>query len=706
MGSNHLTVAQRGNETMSDEFDISRRKALAALGTIGVASAGAGLGTSAYFSDQETFQNNRLVAGELDLKMDWEEHYSDWSGDEDEDSPDGTLDIQMEDPADDELDSYTRYPAGVTNSTEGLQSLWVADGDVPQFQDNTAIEAFPDDDDNGTASYTELVTGEANDAIFPGNDSGLDHPTVCDILADVGEDDGGLSSDARTRGTIDGQTTNPGDPLINLQDVKPGDFGEVTFSLHLCDNDGYVWMNAPGGLTAEENGVTEPEADDPDEDQVEGSGDPELKDDADQEEGRSVELVDKIQTALWYDNNCDNVPQGEPEPVDLIVIADTSNSLGDDPSDPQGDQLALLKNAADAFAEALPRGTLPAGSRAGEEIVRVGLMSFAGGEGLDPITLENPVEPVDSYLNNNDEGIASDFLPNQTAGDTPMPGALDLARQILNDPTLSGVRGSDVDKKILLVTDGAPNYGFNPNLGGEEYTIEYDGSNLTSKLFDQGGIDDDDTGEGALSGTSNDPFEADDPFEESSDEERYETWQLAKAGSDPVSGDTTNDDDGMDILVAGIANEGVGLGDALDSYLENYVASTPNDFYDTNFGTDLTTTAQQIARDVATVSGEKYIFQGRPLGEAIDLLTGNDGRGIPLDGDRTTDFNEIDGEENGDSRECFDASATHCVGFSWWLPLNHGNEVQSDSVSFDIGFYTEQCRHNDGSGMNNENVDA
>ncbi|MFT4947755.1 MAG: putative ribosomally synthesized peptide with SipW-like signal peptide, partial [Natronomonas sp.] len=47
---------------MTDErFDISRRKALAALGTIGVASAGAGLGTSAYFSDQETFENNSLV---------------------------------------------------------------------------------------------------------------------------------------------------------------------------------------------------------------------------------------------------------------------------------------------------------------------------------------------------------------------------------------------------------------------------------------------------------------------------------------------------------------------------------------------------------------------------------------------------------------------------------------------------------------------
>jgi hypothetical protein len=35
------------------------------------------------------------------------------------------------------------------------------------------------------------------------------------------------------------------------------------------------------------------------------------------------------------------------------------------------------------------------------------------------------------------------------------------------------------------------------------------------------------------------------------------------------------------------------------------------------------------------------------------------------------------------------------------VPLNHGNEIQSDSAEFDIGFYTEQCRHNDGEGMAN-----
>ncbi|WP_144900854.1 SipW-dependent-type signal peptide-containing protein [Halobellus captivus] len=60
---------------MTEKFEISRRKALAGLGTIGVASAGAGLGTSALFSDTESFENNIVTAGTLDLLVDY---YSYW----------------------------------------------------------------------------------------------------------------------------------------------------------------------------------------------------------------------------------------------------------------------------------------------------------------------------------------------------------------------------------------------------------------------------------------------------------------------------------------------------------------------------------------------------------------------------------------------------------------------------------------------------
>lgn len=69
---------------MNDEnsYSLSRRTVLAGLGTVGVASAGAGLGTTAFFSDREDFADNLLEAGELDLKVDWQNRY--WGADVDE----------------------------------------------------------------------------------------------------------------------------------------------------------------------------------------------------------------------------------------------------------------------------------------------------------------------------------------------------------------------------------------------------------------------------------------------------------------------------------------------------------------------------------------------------------------------------------------------------------------------------------------------
>lgn len=56
-------------------YNLSRRKVLAGIGAVGLASAGAGLGTSAYFSDSESFANNTLTAGSLDLRVVYEALY-------------------------------------------------------------------------------------------------------------------------------------------------------------------------------------------------------------------------------------------------------------------------------------------------------------------------------------------------------------------------------------------------------------------------------------------------------------------------------------------------------------------------------------------------------------------------------------------------------------------------------------------------------
>lgn len=50
-------------------FELTRRKLLGAAGAVGVAGAGAGVGTSALFSDEESFEDNTITAGTLDMSV-------------------------------------------------------------------------------------------------------------------------------------------------------------------------------------------------------------------------------------------------------------------------------------------------------------------------------------------------------------------------------------------------------------------------------------------------------------------------------------------------------------------------------------------------------------------------------------------------------------------------------------------------------------
>jgi predicted ribosomally synthesized peptide with SipW-like signal peptide len=250
---------------MSDEnFQLSRRKALAALGTVGVASAGAGLGTSAYFSDQETFENNALTAGTLDMGVGYSAHYSDWSPDEDE----GVPNVRMWDgPAD-----TTGGPGDLEPDEVGLPS-------------NAAwLIAVSDDTDDGTPDTAVAEQFLENTEYQSFNDGTLD----C------------------VNGEANSQADEEDRPVVALDDVKPGDFGEVTFDFVLCDNPGFVWLN--GSLrSASENGLTEPEADDPD-------------------EGEGVELLDVVQAAVWVDDG-NNFQNGDEEPLTVGSIGEVLGML-------------------------------------------------------------------------------------------------------------------------------------------------------------------------------------------------------------------------------------------------------------------------------------------------------------------------------------------------------------------------------------------
>ena len=50
---------------------------------------------------------------------------------------------------------------------------------------------------------------------------------------------------------------------------------------------------------------------------------------------------------------------------------------------------------------------------------------------------------------------------------------------------------------------------------------------------------------------------------------------------------------------------------------------------------------------------------------------------------------------DGNGGQCWPNSTTQYIGFKWRLPKEVGNEVQTDSVTFDLKFHAQQCRHND-----------
>jgi hypothetical protein len=107
------------------------------------------------------------------------------------------------------------------------------------------------------------------------------------------------------------------------------------------------------------------------------------------------------------------------------------------------------------------------------------------------------------------------------------------------------------------------------------------------------------------------------------------------------------------------------------------------------------------------VSGpaEQVIFDGtlRELESEMaipdDQGNGPDNGPIPLDGMSMDDnIDELEDDPSVD-RPCFSASDTQCFGFAWWVPIDVGNEIQGDSVEFDLAFLAEQCRNNDDPGQ-------
>jgi predicted ribosomally synthesized peptide with SipW-like signal peptide len=551
-------------------IQISRRAVLAGLGTIGVASAGAGLGTTAYFNDTESFEGNTLTAGELDLKVDWEEHYS-FPQIYGFDDPATGLDVTRTEPAD--TSGYTALPDPAN------PMVWVADEDLDAYMDNTSIEAYPDPDDDG--QQDPFGEGDVADACTDGAD-----------LDDDLDSTEGLRTENADTVLDDGSPA----PLVNLSDVKPGDFGELTLSLHLCTNPGYIWMQ--GGLVeAAEGGIPESESDSSDSGPADevvtelGTGD-------------SVELLDEIETVAWYDGDCDNVlsagTEGEEgEEADVVIVMDRSGSMG-------GNDLVQAQVGARALVDALGPND------------RVGLVSFSDGTGNNTNA---------SVL---DQGLTSDHTVVKTAinglnagGNTNMEAAVERAHEELTVTDTFGAYGESGNARLgarkimVFLGDGQPNEGTNVTDSDNESPVQ------------------------EATNAKNDDIEI---------------FTIAYGGGAPP-------------LLADMATD-------------------PNNGPESQYAfsasvSDIVTVFEQIGGTVST--GGEEVFHRGTLRELLEKLETDNG--IPLDGDQFAE-----------GRSCFAGMQTHCVGLAWWLPTTVENQVQTDSVSFDLGFYAEQCRHNDGSG--------
>jgi predicted ribosomally synthesized peptide with SipW-like signal peptide len=489
-------------------FRTTRRNVLAGIGAVGLASAGAGLGTTAYFSDTESFSNNTLQAGRLDLKLDYKATYY---------GPDGNVLVGQAPTADQLLEQY---------------------GDE------------------------------------------MDGPLTWEQRADVD-----FACD--TEGLIDGDEI----PIFELDDVKPGDSGEVTMSFHVCDNPAYVWFR--GGVSDDaENGMTEPEA------EVDDSGD-------------VGELADAIDVRMWYDEDCSNTYDEATGKADVLVVQDISGSMeygqnGGVISDGGGGtttKLAVAKDAITAFGDE---------AFASPADVEVGVLTFGNEDYIgDDWTDGVQLAPTD------DETTFDAAVAGITAAPLGVGGtALGLAVQEAQSFLAANLR-PDAQPIMIVLTDGEQ---FDSNV--DELAAANAAKSAGTRVIT---VDINDLGDGKP--------------------------QLLKdmAGSTPT---TAGDGDGTDYYQSADADFATAAIDIFDSILQTIVIA------------------------------EGIVFEGT-LAEFGDFAGG----GIPLEAAPLLG-------DDGSNALCF-RPGTHCVAFEWSVDPAVGNEIQTDSVTFDFDFAAVQCRHND-----------
>ncbi|WP_267639607.1 hypothetical protein [Haloarchaeobius amylolyticus] len=376
---------------------VTRRQVLAGLGTIGVASAGAGLGTTAFYSDRESLEG-WLEAGRVDLILDYRTTYKPWERYDLHDVP---------------MDARPAVVAGTGGMTYEI-------GAAPAVRDENG-EAISHEDWGDIQTSLPVCT----------------LPVPTDLTDDRNPDVlGGLTveNDPENQylpGYVDGQDNGENGPVmfVDLDDIKPYDEGETTFSLHLCGNPSFITASLADMLDLEDSDETE----NPIEPEVE-AGEPEAGDRTDEEMAvwDGGELADYMYVIISVDQDCDNLT--------------ANNILTESDVDDIRSELEI-----DGDFDVLRNNVLYAGSLAGwKQLLAEGVAlppSGAGAAGSP--TMENGVDQGQISITEEDDGCHR--LGKIEWDDDG--GEYDVEEDDDNDAKLTDAAGAVGDQFVITAND-------------------------------------------------------------------------------------------------------------------------------------------------------------------------------------------------------------------------------------------------------------